>query len=124
MRSLTALKGSCLPFNAVRDFKFNRMIQQYKVDVNGCIRVKDKWMKLTQYYTTARVLILTKLHKEFDRIIVFLFYQLQHLHQFSFLKMLELVIQKYNVDIPINYNYINIFVKIIIFKLVLYIFIF
>ena len=60
-----------LLFNAVRDLKFNRRIQQYRIDVNGCIsiKLKEKWMKLTQYYTAAGELIPTKLPKELDRII-------------------------------------------------------
>lgn len=60
-----------LLFNAVRELKFNRRIQQYRIDVNGCIslKLKDRWMKLTQYYTNAGELIPTKLPKDLDRII-------------------------------------------------------
>ena len=60
-----------LLFNAVRNLKFNKIIQQYKIDVNGCIsmKLKDRWMKSTQYYTSAGELIPTKLPKELDRII-------------------------------------------------------
>lgn len=58
-------------YNAVRNLKFHKRIQQYKLDVNGgiSIKLKDKWMKITQYHSTKGEFIPTRLPNELDRII-------------------------------------------------------
>ena len=58
-------------FNAVRSLKYNKRIQQYKVDVNGAISMKfsDKWMRVTQYYAKNGDFIPTRLPNELDQLI-------------------------------------------------------
>ena len=58
-------------FNAVRKLKYEKRIQQFNVNVNGEIsmKFKEKWLKITQYYSTSGEFFPTRNVNDLDRLI-------------------------------------------------------